>query len=107
MVNKKSETNLMKNSTYDIKFFEANIYHQRFGQKKHFFNNMKVDTTIMAKFNSYLISFYNFCFELDYNNMLKEDINFKHEQLWQYQNEKHPNPEETKEDLIIESQRLI
>ena len=46
--------------------------------KKHFFNNMKVDDAIMAKFNSYLISFYNFCFELDYNNMLKEDINFKY-----------------------------
>ena len=29
----------MKSFTGDIKFFEANINHERFGKKKHFFKN--------------------------------------------------------------------
>ena len=29
----------MKPFTGDIKFFEANIFHERYGKKKHFFKN--------------------------------------------------------------------
>ena len=29
----------MKSFTGDIKFFEANINHERYGKKKHFFKN--------------------------------------------------------------------
>ena len=29
----------MKSITGDIKFFEANIFHERYGKKKHFFKN--------------------------------------------------------------------
>tara|TARA_B100001057_G_scaffold431311_1_gene458660 strand:- start:1108 stop:1605 length:498 start_codon:yes stop_codon:yes gene_type:complete len=40
------------------------------------FNNDK--TTKYQEFSQYFVKFYNFCFELPHNSMLKRAINFKH-----------------------------
>ena len=60
----------MKNSIYDIKFFEANIYHQRFGNKKHFFNNKTNAIVIDLKENCKKILKYPTFFSIDKINLL-------------------------------------
>ena len=60
----------MKNSIYDIKFFEANIYHQRFGKKKHFFNNKTNAILIDLKKNYKKILKYPTFFSIDKINLL-------------------------------------
>jgi hypothetical protein len=35
-------------------------------------------TSKYRQFSQYFIKFYNFCFELPHDNMLKKAINFKH-----------------------------
>ena len=40
--------------------------------------NMLEKTVYIDKLNNYLQCFYNFCFDIDHNNMLKGRINFKY-----------------------------
>ena len=60
----------MKNSKYDIKFFEAKIYHERFGVKKHFFNNKTNALLIDLKKNCKKILNYPTFFSIDKINLL-------------------------------------
>ena len=60
----------MKNSIDDIKFFEANIYHQRFGKKKHFFNNKTNAILIDLKENYKKTLKYPTFFSIDKINLL-------------------------------------
>ena len=43
---------------------------------KHLSDNKKFNIEYTAKLTTYLESFYNFCFELDTNIMIKGQINF-------------------------------
>ena len=60
----------MKNPTCDIKFFEGNIYHQRFGKKKHFFNNKTNAILIDLKENYKKILKYPTFFSIDKINLI-------------------------------------
>jgi cytochrome b pre-mRNA-processing protein 3 len=43
------------------------------------FKEMNIDKSVfIGKMGHYLVSFHNFCFELDHNSMLKGQINFKY-----------------------------
>ena len=45
--------------------------------KSHFASDNVLNEDILFKLNNYFQLFYNFCFELDDNSMLKGQINFK------------------------------
>jgi len=45
--------------------------------KAHFTSDNVLNEDILIKLNNYFELFYNFCFELDDNSMLKGQINFK------------------------------
>lgn len=44
---------------------------------KEYFDPIKEDITKLNKMSDYVVDFYNFCFELNDNNMIKGSINFK------------------------------
>tara|TARA_B100001093_G_scaffold505535_2_gene563039 strand:+ start:690 stop:1028 length:339 start_codon:yes stop_codon:yes gene_type:complete len=44
---------------------------------KEYFDTIKEDVTKLNKMSDYVVNFYNFCFELNDNNMIKGPINFK------------------------------
>ena len=44
---------------------------------KEYFDTIKEDNTKLNKMSDYVVNFYNFCFELNDNNMIKGPINFK------------------------------
>ena len=45
--------------------------------RKYLYSESKITDEISNKISDYLINFYNFCFELDKENMIKGQINFK------------------------------
>ena len=45
--------------------------------KKHLLNEINDESKYMSKLTSYFEDFYDFCFELDHNIMLKGQINYK------------------------------
>lgn len=45
--------------------------------KKYLYSESKITTEISSKINDYFINFYNFCFVLNKENMIKGQINFK------------------------------
>ena len=45
--------------------------------KKYLYSDIKITSEISSKINDYFINFYNFCFVLDKENMIKGQINFK------------------------------
>ncbi len=45
---------------------------------EHLFNDIKETDEIMSKIKEYLSSFYNYCFELDIDSMIKGKINYKY-----------------------------
>ena len=45
--------------------------------KKHLLNEINDESKYMSKLTSYFEDFYDFCFELDHNIMLKGEINYK------------------------------
>ncbi|MDC0343965.1 hypothetical protein OAM66_00490 [Pelagibacteraceae bacterium] len=45
--------------------------------KKYLYSDIKITSEISSKINDYFINFYNFCFVLDKENMIKGRINFK------------------------------
>ena len=44
---------------------------------KHLFAELSYNDQVISKISLYFTNFYNFCFELNYNIMLKGQINFK------------------------------
>ena len=61
----------MKSLTGDIKFFEANIFHERYGKKKHFFENRTNAILIdLKKQPQHKISEYPSFFSLEKFNLL-------------------------------------
>ena len=44
---------------------------------KHLFSGSTYNDQVLSEISSYFVNFYNFCFELNYNIMLKGQINFK------------------------------
>ena len=45
---------------------------------EHLFNDIKETDEIMSKIKEYLLSFYNYCYELDIDSMIKGKINYKY-----------------------------
>ncbi|MFL2883224.1 MAG: ubiquinol-cytochrome C chaperone family protein [Pelagibacteraceae bacterium] len=46
--------------------------------KEHLFTEIKESDQIMSKIKEYLLSFYNYCFELDKDSMIEGKINYKY-----------------------------
>ena len=42
-----------------------------------YFKEFEVDNNNYTEFEAYFLNFYNFCFEIPLDNMLRETINFK------------------------------
>ena len=60
---KNNNTNFMLNKTLIINYFPS-------------FKNK--DNVELAKFNDYFTNFYNFCFEISFDNMIEECLKFKY-----------------------------
>ena len=75
----------MKPITGDIKFFEANINHERYGKKKHFFKNRTNAILIdLAKEPQSKISQYPSFFSLEKFNLLtwSASKHGNHQSVW-------------------------
>ena len=46
--------------------------------KKHLFQKTEIADELLVKITEYLERFYDFCFVLEYDIMIKGQINFKH-----------------------------